>query len=97
MVAEVDQFNRSQYQNGVYSGSVGGDNCFSGSAAESLDISSLQQREWEMRVYNQMHGAAPIEADYLFAARKVQVRLKSTADFVDCWLWASLWELKNKV
>ena len=74
MVTEVDQFNRgSQYQSGAYPSAVG-ENCFPNNTPEMIDISALQQREWEMRVYNQMHGnSTPTEAEYLFAARKVQV------------------------
>ena len=75
MVTEVDQFNRgSQYQPGAYPSAVG-ENCFPNNTPEMIDISALQQREWEMRVYNQMHGnSTPTEAEYLFAARKVQVK-----------------------
>lgn len=72
MGSEVDQFNRAGQYPGVYP--TGGDSCFSNQPSETIDISALQQREWEMRVYNQMHGnSTPTEADYIFAARKVQV------------------------
>lgn len=73
MVSEVDSFRGgAQYPSGAYPS--GGENCFPNNTPEMIDISALQQREWEMRVYNQMHGnSTPSEAEYLFAARKVQV------------------------
>ncbi|KAF6024625.1 Hr38 [Bugula neritina] len=69
MIVENDQFSRGSYPSSVYP--VGGDNCFN--SPESLDATSFQYREWEMRVYNQMHASGnAAEADYLLAARKVQ-------------------------
>lgn len=68
MVGEPEQFTRSQYGTAPYDN----DTCYSN--ADSTDAATFHYGDWEMRVYNQMHGhPTTTDTEYLIAARKVQV------------------------
>lgn len=86
MVGEPEQFARNQYGAATYENET----CYSNT--DSTDAAAFQYRDWEMRVYNQVHGhPTTTDTEFLLAARKVQVRTGCKWD----WKWRNSNRLRS--